>query len=79
MEWEIHVYKYESVSLYKYFDIYLTIFHAWGSANTSTNIQSTLVISKSKGPSKTLRDTCTSIYRICSIEEKTIWTTKFYK
>ena len=38
----------------------------------STIIQSTLVISKSKGPSKTLRDIRTSTYQICSIEEKTI-------
>ena len=43
-------------------------------------VQSTLVISKSKGPSKTVRDIHTSTYQICSIEEKkTIWTTKFYK
>ena len=35
-------------------------------------IQSTLVISKSKGPSKTLRDIRISTYQICSIEEKTI-------
>ena len=34
-------------------------------------IQSTLVISKSKGPSKTLRDIRTSTYQIYSIEEKT--------
>ena len=33
-------------------------------------IQSTLVISKSKGPSKTVRDIRTSTYQICSIEEK---------
>ena len=42
-------------------------------------VQSTLVISKSKGPSKTLRDIRTSTYQICSIEEKTIRTTKFHK
>ena len=35
-------------------------------------IQSTLVISKSKGPSETVRDIRTSTYQICSIEEKTI-------
>ena len=35
-----------------------------------SQIQSTLVISKSKGPSKTLRDIRTSTYQICSIEEK---------
>ena len=33
-------------------------------------IQSTLVISKSKGPTKTLRDIRTSTYQICSSEEK---------
>ena len=33
-------------------------------------IQSTLVISKSKGPSKTLRDIRTSTYQNCSTEEK---------
>ena len=35
-------------------------------------IQSTLVISKSKASSKTLRDIHTSTYQICSIEEKMI-------
>ena len=35
-------------------------------------IQSTLVISKSKGPSKTVRDIRTSTYQNCSIEDKTI-------
>ena len=39
---------------------------------THLNIQSTLVISKSKGPSKKLRDIRTSTYQTCSIEEKTI-------
>ena len=41
--------------------------------------QSTLVIWKSKGPTKTLRDIRTSRYQICSIEEKTIQRTKFHK
>ena len=36
------------------------------------HVQSTLVISKSKGPSKTVRDIRTSTYQICSIEEKAI-------
>ena len=35
-------------------------------------LQSTLVISKSKGPSETVLDIRTSTYQICSIEEKTI-------
>ena len=42
-------------------------------------IKSTLVISKSKGPSKTLRDIRTSTYQIYSIEEKNIRTTTFHK
>ena len=42
-------------------------------------LQSTLVISKSKGPTKTLQDIRTSRYQICNIEEKTIRTTKFHK
>ena len=42
-------------------------------------IQSTLVISKSKGPSETLRDIRTSTYQICRIEENTNRTTKFHK
>ena len=44
-----------------------------------SKIQSTHVISKSKGPSKTLWDICTSAYQISSIEEKKIRTTKFHK
>ena len=43
------------------------------------NVQSTLVISKSKGPSETLWDIRTSTYQICRIEENTYWTTKFHK
>ena len=39
-------------------------------------IQSTLVISKSKGPSETLRGIRTSTYQICRIEENTNRTTK---
>ena len=42
-------------------------------------IQLTLVISKLKGPTKTLRDIRTSTCQICSIEEKTIRTTRFHK
>ena len=41
--------------------------------------QSTLVISKSKGPSETLRDIHTSTYQICRIAENTNETTTFYK
>ena len=40
------------------------------------NIQSTLVISKSKGPAETLRDIRTSTYQMCRIEENTKRTTK---
>ena len=42
-------------------------------------VQSTLVISKSKGPSETLRDIRTLTYQICRIEENTNRTTKFHK
>ena len=42
-------------------------------------IQSTLVISTSKGPSETLRDIRTSTYQMCRIEENTNRTTKFHK
>ena len=42
-------------------------------------IQSTLSISKSKGPSETLRDIRTSTYQICRIEENTKRTGKFHK
>ena len=42
-------------------------------------VQSTLVISKSKGPSDTLRDIRTLTYQICRIEENTNRTTKFHK
>ena len=45
----------------------------------ASELQSTLVISKSKGPATRLRDIRTSTYQICSIEEKTIRTTKFHK
>ena len=42
-------------------------------------IQSTLVISNSKGPSEILQDIRTSTYQICRIEEKIIPTTTFNK
>ena len=44
-----------------------------------THIQSTLVISKSKGLSEILRDIRTSTYQICRIEEKLIRLTTFNK
>ena len=44
-----------------------------------SQIQSTLVISNSKGPSETLRDISTSTYQMCRIEEYTTRTTKFHK
>ena len=42
-------------------------------------VQSTLVISKFKGPAETLRDIRTSTYQMCRIEENTKRTTKFLK
>ena len=41
--------------------------------------QSTLVISKSKGPAETLRDIRTSTNQMCRIDENTKRTTKFHK
>ena len=43
------------------------------------HVQSTLVISNSKGLSETLRDICTSTYQIFRIEEKIIQTSTFNK
>ena len=44
----------------------------------NSGLQSTLVISKSKGPSETLQDIRTSTCQMCSIEENTDRTTKFH-
>ena len=46
---------------------------------SEVDIQSTLVISKSKGLSEILRDIRTSTYQICRIEEKINRTTTFNK
>ena len=43
------------------------------------DIKLTLVISKLKGPSETLRDIRTSTYQICRIEENTNQTTNIHK
>ena len=43
------------------------------------DIQSTLVISNSKGLSEILRDIRSSTYQVCRIEEKIIWLTTFNK
>ena len=48
-------------------------------ANKTNYIQSTLVISNSKGLSEILRDIRTSTYQSCRIEEKIIRTTTFNK
>ena len=45
----------------------------------TNDIQSTLVISKSKGLSEILRDIRTLTYQICRIEEKINRTTTFHK
>ena len=44
-----------------------------------SEVQSTLVISKSKGLSEILRDILTSIYRICSFGENINLTSTFHK
>ena len=52
-------------------------FEHFANANTATNadtnvkVQSTLVISKSKGPTETLRDIRGPTYQMCGIEENT--------
>ena len=48
-------------------------------AHVFNKIQSTLVISKSKGPAETLRDIRTSTYQMCKIEENTKRTIKVHK
>ena len=49
------------------------------SQSSSVYIQSTLVISNSKGLTEILRDIRTSTYQVCRIEEKIIRTTTFNK
>ena len=51
-----------------------SIFHT-----TEIDVQSTLVISNSKGLSEILRDIHTSTYQICRIEEQIILITTFNK
>ena len=46
------------------------VLHVTSGSEKQIHVQSTLVISKSKGPLKTVRDIRTSTYQICSIEEK---------
>ena len=60
----------------KYIDIKNEFHFAF---EVSFSIQSTLVISKSKGPSETLRYIRTSTYQICRIEENTKRTTEVHK
>ena len=58
---------------YTHFGLIIYSFlHCW-------SIQSTIVISKSKGPSEILRDIRTSTYQMCRTEENTNQTTKFHK
>ena len=45
----------------------------------ATYVQSTLVISNSKGLSEILQDIRSSTYQVCRIEEKIIWLTTFNK
>ena len=48
-------------------------------ASECKNIQSTLLISKSKGPFETLRDIRNSAYQICRTKKNAKRTTKFPK
>ena len=67
------------MSLYRYIYILGEFTEKPYSKPLKRNVQSTLVISKLKGPSKTLRDIRTSTYQIFRIEENTNRTTKFHK
>ena len=60
-----------NTNLNSYMSYYRSFAKKWR-AKIDIILQSTLVISKSKGPSKTVRDIRTSTYQICSIEENTI-------
>ena len=61
----------------------MELFAPWGLSalffSKEDKLQSTLVISKSKGPSKILRDIRTSTYQICRNEKKIHRATKFHK
>ena len=54
-------------------------FHIGNQKNRAIHIQSTLVISNSKGLSEILRDIRSSTYQVCRIEEKIIRLTTFNK
>ena len=58
-----------SLDILRTADKIVNLYQTWSSGFLHY-IQSTLGISKSKGPSKTVRDIRTSTYQICSIEEK---------
>ena len=59
------------------FEEYYIMTEVFDQIKMKFDIQSTLVISKSKGPSETLRDIRTSTYQMCRIEENTNRTTEF--
>ena len=59
------------VPIFKHFRVFLK--------SKGTDIQSTLVITKLKGPFETLRDICSSTYQIFRIEENTNRINKFHK
>ena len=52
---------------------------SWNMFMLISIVQSTLVISNSKGLSEILRDIRSSTYQVCRIEEKIIWLTTFNK
>ena len=73
----LHVFLLFLVRVYKSTESYCCHFDISMSVSVGI-IQSTLVISKSKGPAETLRDIRTSTYQMCRIEENTKRTTKFH-
>ena len=50
-----------------------------GQVDHTIHVQSTLVISKLKGPCETLQNIRTSTYQVCRNEENINGTTKFHK
>ena len=68
------------VSFVNVYHLYLCLFpFGFNTGMWILIVQSTFVISKSKGPPETLRDIRTSTYQICRIEENTNRKTKFHK
>ena len=74
------MYLYATHRLYKMkINKYVTVTELVTRWHFYLEVQSTLVISNSKGLSEILRDIRSSTYQVCRIEEKIIWLTTFNK